>query len=240
MEHTGKICHVAKVHYIVNRNLINPQEDIMPILNDKVIDEVKKALQNIKNEVRLVLFTQAFECAHCQETHQLLEELCSANPLLNLEVHQFESDKEAVEKYDVDKIPAIAVMGEKDYGIRFYGIPAGYEFSSLLSAILMVSTGITKLNNDTRSFLDNLAKPVHMQVFVTPTCPYCPKAVILAHQMAFYSDKVKADMVEISEFPHLAQKYNVQGVPRTLINEKWFQEGAAPEHMIVAKIKESL
>lgn len=212
----------------------------MPILDDKVIGEVKKALQNMKKEVRLVLFTQAFECGYCKETHQLLEELSGLNPLLKLEVHQFESDREAVDEFGVDKIPAIVVMGEKDYGIRFYGIPAGYEFSSLLSAILMVSTGIVKLGDDTRAFLKSLAKPVHLQVFVTPTCPYCPQAVILAHQMAYASDKVIADMVEVSEFPHLAQKYNVQGVPRTTINENWFQEGAAPEQMIVAKIKESL
>lgn len=212
----------------------------MPILDDKVIGEVKKALQNMKKEVRLVLFTQAFECGYCKETHQLLEELSGLNPLLKLEVHQFESDREAVDKFGVDKIPAIVVMGEKDYGIRFYGIPAGYEFSSLLSAILMVSTGIVKLGDDTRAFLKSLAKPVHLQVFVTPTCPYCPQAVILAHQMAYASDKVIADMVEVSEFPHLAQKYNVQGVPRTTINENWFQEGAAPEQLIIAKIKESL
>ncbi len=212
----------------------------MPILDDKVIGEVKKALQNMKKEVRLVLFTQAFECGYCKETHQLLEELSGLNPLLKLEVHQFESDREAVDKFGVDKIPAIVVMGEKDYGIRFYGIPAGYEFSSLLSAILMVSTGIIKLGDDTRAFLKSLAKPVHLQVFVTPTCPYCPQAVILAHQMAYASDKVIADMVEVSEFPHLAQKYNVQGVPRTTINENWFQEGAAPEQLIIAKIKESL
>lgn len=140
----------------------------------------------------------------------------------------------------MDKIPAIAIIGEKDYGIRFYGIPAGYEFSSLLSAILMVSTGMVKLGEDTKKFLDKLSKPVHMQVFVTPTCPYCPQAVILAHQMAFYSNNVKADMVEVSEFPHLAQKYQVQGVPRTTINENWYQEGAAPEQMIIAKIEESL
>lgn len=212
----------------------------MPILDDKVIGEVKKALQNMKKEVRLVLFTQAFECGYCKETHQLLEELSGLNPLLKLEVHQFESDREAVDEFGVDKIPAIVVMGEKDYGIRFYGIPAGYEFSSLLSAILMVSTGIVKLGDDTRAFLKSLAKPVHLQVFVTPTCPYCPQAVILAHQMAYASDKVIADMVEVSEFPHLAQKYNVQGVPRTTINENWFQEGAAPEQLIIAKIKESL
>jgi len=212
----------------------------MPILDDNVLADVKKALQNMEKEVRLVLFTQAFECNYCKETHQLLEELITTNPLLKLEVHTFESEAEVVKRFAVDKIPAIAVMGERDYGIRFYGIPAGYEFSSLLSAILMVSTGVHRLSPEATGFLDNLQKDVHMQVFVTPTCPYCPQAVILAQQMAFYSDKVKADMVEISEYPHLAQKYSVQGVPRTTINEDWYQEGAAPESMIIAKIKEAL
>lgn len=212
----------------------------MAILDEKVLKDVEKALKNMKKEVRLVLFTQALECNYCKETHQLLEQVQGTNKLLKLEVHQFESDEKAVKKYNVDKIPAIAVMGEKDYGIRFYGIPAGYEFSSLLSAILMVSTGIHKLTEDGRKFLDNLAKPIHMQVFVTPTCPYCPTAVMLAHQMAFYSDKVRADMVEISTFPHLTQKYDVQGVPRTVINEKWYIEGAAQEPTVIGKIKEAL
>lgn len=212
----------------------------MPILDDKVMQEVTKALANMKNTVTLKLFTQSFECGYCKETHQLLEELTAANKLLKLEVFQFETDTEIVEKLGITNIPAIAVTGEKDYGIRFYGIPAGYEFSSLLSAILMVSTGVTKLTTETKAFLDNLKKPVHLQVFVTPTCPYCPPAVMLAHQLAFYSEQVKADMVEISEYPHLAQKYSVQGVPRTTINEKWFVEGAAPEAMLIAKIKEAL
>lgn len=215
-------------------------EENMPVLDDKVLGEVTKALQNMKKTVTLKFFTQPLECDYCKETHQLLEELITTNPLLKLEVHQFESDKEAVETYGIDKIPAIAVIGEKDHGIRFYGIPSGYEFSSLLSAILLVSTGVVKISEDGKKFLSGLTKPVHMQVFVSPTCPYCPQAVILAHQMAFYSDMVKADMVETSEFPHLTQKYSVQGVPRTVINEKWFQEGAAPEPMIIAKIKESL
>ncbi len=212
----------------------------MPILNEEVLADVKKALQNMKNEVRLVLFTQALECNYCKETHQLLEEVVSTSDLLKLEIHNFESDQEVVDRFQVDKIPAIAVMGEKDFGIRFYGIPAGYEFSSLLSAILLVSTGVHRLSADATKFLDSLKKDVHLQVFVTPTCPYCPQAVILAQQMAYYSDKVKADMVEISEFPHLAQKYAVQGVPRTTINEKWYQEGAAPEQMLISKIKEAL
>lgn len=212
----------------------------MPILDDKVIKEVKKALDSMQKPVTLMFFTQPFECAYCKDTHQLLEEMCAVNDKLSLQVHQFDSDKAAVETYGIDKIPAFAIVGEKDYGIRFFGIPAGYEFSSLLSAIMTVSTGITKLKPETMSFLDNLAKPVHLQVMVTPTCPYCTKAVILAQQMAYYSDKVKADMVEVTEFPHLAQKYSVQGVPRTIINEDSFMEGAAPEAMLLAKIKEIL
>lgn len=212
----------------------------MPILDEKTKTEVTKMLLPMIKPVILRLYTQPFECGYCKDTHTLLEELASLNGLLQLEVFQFDQDTEAVKKDAIDKIPAIAIIGEKDYGIRFYGIPAGYEFSSLLNAILMVSTGVVKLTTETKTWLDNLAKPVHIQVFVTPTCPYCPPAVILAHSLAFYSDKVKADMVEVSEFPHIANKYSVQGVPRSVINEKWFMEGAAPEAMLLSKIKEAL
>lgn len=212
----------------------------MPILDDKVIKEVAKALENMQKPVTLKFFTQPFECGYCKDTHQLLEEMVAVNPLLKLEVYQFDTDKEAVDAFGIDKIPAIAIVGEKDYGIRFFGIPAGYEFSSLLSAIMTVSTGITKLKPETLSFLENLAKPVHLQVFVTPTCPYCTKAVIMAHQMAFHSPMVKADMVEVTEYPHLGTKYSVGGVPRTVVNEDKFMEGAAPEAMLIAKIKEAL
>ncbi len=212
----------------------------MAILAENVLKDTKKALGNMVKEVRLVLFTQGMECNYCKETHQLLEEILGTNKLLKLEVHQFETDSDAAKQYGIDKIPAIAIMGEKDYGIRFFGIPAGYEFSSLLAAILMVSTGKHKLSEEGKKHLDALTKAIHLQVFVSPTCPYCPKAVMLAHQMAYYSDKIRADMVEISGFPHLVQKYSVEGVPRTVINEKWYLEGAAPEVMVIKKIQEAL
>jgi glutaredoxin-like protein len=128
----------------------------------------------------------------------------------------------------------------RDYGIRYFGIPSGYEFSSLIEDIMMVSSGQSGLSAATKEVLANLEKPVHLQVFVTPTCPYCPQAVLLAHKLAFESDKVKADMVEAIEFPHLSMKYQVQGVPRTVINETVHQEGAAPEAMLLAKLKEAV
>ena len=79
-----------------------------------------------------------------------------------------------------------------------------------------------------------------MQVFVTPTCPYCPQSVVLAHQMAIASPMVRADMVEATEFPQLAIKYQVMGVPRTVINETTYVEGAASEPMVLEKLQEAL
>jgi len=142
---------------------------------------------------------------------------------------------------NIDKIPAIAVLGpdDTDYNIRFYGIPSGYEFMSLLEAIKLVSAGQAELEPETLAFLEALEEPLHLQVFVTPTCPYCPRAVVLAHQLAFASDKVRSDMVEANEFPQLSMRYNVMGVPRTVINEDVFMEGAAPEQMLLEKLREA-
>jgi glutaredoxin-like protein len=215
-------------------------EDNMPMLDDKVKQEVKKILENMVKPITVKLFTQEMECGYCKETHDLLIDVASLNAKISLQIHDFAKDTEAVAKYGIEQIPAIVVEDEKDRNIKFYGIPAGYEFSSLLNALLMVSTGVLKLTAETKAWLDYNKQPINLQVFVTPTCPYCPAAVILAHQMAYYSDNVKAEMVEVSEFPHLAVKYGVQGVPRTTINGKEFVEGAAPEAMLLEKIKLSI
>ena len=210
------------------------------MLSDDVKAEVKKKFQELKGGVKLSVFTQKIECQYCAETRALVEEVGELSGKIEVRVFDFETDGEAVKKYRIDKIPALVVEGDRDFGIRFYGIPAGYEFSSLLEAIDMVSTGRADLEKDTLEFLKSLEKDVHLQVFVTPTCPYCPRAVVLSHAMAMVSDRVRADMVEATEFPHLGQRYGVRGVPKTVINETVSQEGAAPEGMMIEKIREAL
>ncbi|MCS6843079.1 MAG: thioredoxin family protein [Caldilineales bacterium] len=216
----------------------------MALLSEKDAKAVREMLAAAVTEpVKLVMFTQEFECAYCRETRQILEELAELSPLLAVEVHDFEAEKALAEAYGVDKIPAIAVLRagkdgqpDKDYGIRFFGIPSGYEFVSLLEAIKLVGGAPLSLSQKTLDKLAQLQQPLHIQVFVTPTCPYCPRAVVLAHQLAFASDKVRADMVEATEFPHLSYKYQVMGVPRTVINETIHIEGAVPEAMLVARL----
>ncbi len=216
----------------------------MPLLSEQDAAAVRGQFEEaLTRPVKMVMFTQEFECMYCRETRQIIEELEALSPLLTVEIYDFVADKELADQYGVDKIPAIVALtagedGEEDvdYGIRFYGIPSGYEFMSLLDAIKLVGGGELNLSQATLDKLATLEEPLHFQVFVTPTCPYCPRAVILAHQLAFASAKVTADMVEATEFPHLSNKYNVMGVPRTVINEDIHIEGAVPEPMLVSRL----
>jgi len=189
--------------------------------------------QGMKDDVRLVLFTQEMECAFCKETRQIAELLSSLSGKVTLEVYDFVKDAERAKEFQVDKIPALIPIGVKDFGIRFYGMPSGYEFMSLVDAIIDASKGTTNLTEKTKAIVKTIDQPIHIQVFVTPTCPYCPRAVRLAHQLAVESDYVRADMVESAEFPQLAQRYSVMGVPKIVINERIEFVGALPEDHFV-------
>lgn len=212
----------------------------MPLLNDQIKGQLEKEFKSLEGKVKLVVFTQEFECQYCGENRMLAEEVAAFSDKLSVEVYDFKADKEKVEKYRIDKIPAMVVEGEKDYGIRFYGLPAGYEFSSLVEAIKMVSSGESGLSDYSKHALKRLNKPVRIQVFVTLTCPYCPLAVQLANKAAMESDLITSEMVEAAEFPHLANKYKVFAVPKVVINEDIQFEGALPEHAFVEQILKAM
>ena len=216
----------------------------MALLSEQDQEHLRNEFAGLQAPVKLIVFTQEFECQYCRETRQIAEEVAELSDNISVDVYDFVADKEIAEQYNIDKIPATIVMvgGDEplDYGIRYFGIPSGYEFSSLIHDILMVGGGDADLATETQQWLADLTEPVHFQVFVTPTCPYCPPAVLLAHKMAMASDFVTADMVEAPEFPQLSRKYNVMGVPRTVINEEFHVEGAVPEHMLLAKMQEAI
>lgn len=119
--------------------------------------------------VKLAHFTQELNLEYGREARQLLQDLIALSDKLSLEVYNFLIDKEKVAEYAVDKVPATVVRNGKDYGIRFYGLPAGYEFSSLLDAIISVSRNDSGLKEETREKLRAVAQPLHLEVFVTPT-----------------------------------------------------------------------
>jgi len=209
----------------------------MSLLSESQKKQLQAQLsQNLLNPVTLNVFTQEYECDYCKENRELTQELSTLTDRIKLEIFDFMKDKEKVAQLGVDKVPATAILGRRMSHVKFYGVPAGYEFSTLLRDIIQVSREETELSPETRKALVGVKAPVHVQVFVTPTCPYCPGAVSLAHQFAMENSNIKADMVEISEFPQLAVKYNVMGVPKIVINENIEFVGLQPEEEFLRQV----
>ena len=142
----------------------------MAMLDDEVTAQLKAEFEKLVHPVRLAVFSQALADPESDQVRRLVEEVAALHPLLTAESYNFVLDKEKVEALKVARIPAIAILGaEKDYGIRMYGMPSGYEFGNLVDAITDVSRGDSGLTEETRAGLRELTQPVHIQVFSTPT-----------------------------------------------------------------------
>lgn len=227
----------------------------MPLLNESDKNTLRDEFSRLTARVRLVFFTQALGCDTCGMTEQILGAITSLSEKIELIKHNFAIDRDIVEKYAISRIPAIAIVrieenenaddartatSERDYGVRFYGVPSGYEFMSLVGAIMDVSSGDSGLSPESRTLLSQVNEPLHLQVFTTPTCPHCPTAVRLSQKMAIENENIHADMIEVTEFPELAQRYDVYGVPLTVANETIRFEGGAPEAYFLPTLLEQL
>jgi alkyl hydroperoxide reductase subunit AhpF len=142
----------------------------MALITDEVAEELRKEFQKLKDPVRLAVFSAALADPESEQVKRLVEELAALEPRITAESYNFVLDTEKVAALKVQRIPAIAILGAtKDYGIRMYGLPSGYEFGSLVDAILDVSSGDSGLSEPTREALKAVERPVHLQVFSTPT-----------------------------------------------------------------------
>ncbi|MBN2621655.1 thioredoxin family protein [candidate division WOR-3 bacterium] len=215
----------------------------MTILDEATKKEVSKIFSGMKDPVTLVVFSRddtiaipGRECPTCKDNESLMKEVAALSDKITCTVFDHVKDVAKAEEYGIDKIPATLVLGFRDHGIRMYGVPAGHEFSTLLNAISVVSTQESGLAPETKKALLELTKPVHIQVFVTLSCPYCAPAVMLAHRMALENDHITADMINAQEFPVIAQRHNVYAVPKIVINGTIQFEGALDESSLLQKV----
>jgi glutaredoxin-like protein len=209
----------------------------MGLLPDEHREHIRSQLaENMVNPVKIIMFTQEMECRFCSETRQLVNELATLTDKIKVEIHDFVADATIAKEFEIDKVPALIIMGEKDYGIRFYGFPYGYEFQTLMADLLMISRGKTDLAEETKAKLKEIKTPVHIKVFTTLTCPHCPAAASMAHKFAMENDLIKAEAIDVSEFPQLAVKHSVMGVPKIAVNEKVEFVGAVPENVFLEHV----
>lgn len=198
----------------------------------------------LKGRVRIDYFTQQRsaifipgreECAHCEEVQTLLEEIASLSHRISLNVRDFSREQALAASLAVDKVPATVIRGQTNRPLRYFGVPSGGQFSVLIQALLEAAA-TPLLQPESVRQLRRLKSDVRLQVLVTPECPYSPAVSLAGLRLALQSVRVKTDVVELEEFPQLAQRFNVRVVPTTIIGERVVLPGAMDEASLVQNV----
>jgi thioredoxin 1 len=178
---------------------------------------IEKFQRELQNEVNLSVFIGPDNKEYCDFTVQLCEELNGLDSRIKPTVYQ-NSDGKAT-GLGVTRTPTVLVGWDQGYKVKYTGAPAGQEAGGFIEAISLISRRDSGLREDSKAKLQNIDRDVSIQVYVTPSCPYCPRAVLLAHQIAIESKgQVESECVEASENMDLAMQFNVNSVPQQVIN----------------------
>jgi glutaredoxin-like protein len=234
----------------------------MTIIADRDRSTVQNLLaRELVEDVELLLFTRGrvntrgperYDGQSSAETRELLEQLVELSDRLHLTTYDLEQDDATATRYNVAAAPTVIVRRREpatdsagngacsSANVRFVGLPGGYEFSTLIADIVDVSKDRTDLSAGALGVVEAIDAPVHIQVFVTPSCPYCPRAVRLAHHLAMANPLIVAEAIEANEFQDLSERYGVRTVPKTVINDRIEFVGSLPEANMLEALLEAV
>jgi glutaredoxin-like protein len=211
----------------------------LAILKNHEREYVENVFKFLKEKVRISFFSQKPENQAGRETLDILKEISSISDKIHLTIYDLKENTSEAESYSIDKTPAIVVEGKKDYGIRFFGVPSGYLISSLIEGVVQLSKNESDLTDETKRKLSEVVNPIRLEVFVKADSPYSPTLANIAHRMALENEHISAHLINISDFPHLAMRYNIEDIPHTVVNGNISVEGALNEKDFTDKIIEA-
>ena len=214
----------------------------MSVLSADDRSEVNQVLTELDDAVTVHVFTED-ECEYCEQTLDLYDDVAGESEHVSVEIHDMDdplAEELGARKYD--GAPVTVITRGDVTGVRYFGIPSGQEFSSFLQDLIVVSRGAgeTPLPEEVREQVREIDQPVELKVFVTPTCPHCPRAVRVAHDMAVENDLIEADAIESQEFRELSQEYGVRGVPQINVNETGQFTGGLPPQRFLEEVRSAL
>lgn len=211
----------------------------MALLSAADQQTLRESLGAMAEPVTILFFTQLIDCPPCDETREILREITALTDRVTVDEVSLALETERAAQFGIDRVPGLVLLvgdAKTDTRIRFLGAPEGWDFLALVDAILAVSGGSPqKLSAKTIERLDQVTSPLSLHVFVTATCPHCPRAVALANRMAFHNPLITATTVQATEFFDLSRKYRVSGVPKTVVSNGNEILGALPESDFVAE-----
>lgn len=195
----------------------------MKLFNEDLQGQLKEVFAQMKNEITLAVFTDQGSCESCEETKQYMSEIEALSDKIHLKLYDLAEDAELAKAYKVERVPAtIFLNGASEFeGVKFYGIPAGHEINSFVSAVLEVSGAGEEAPQVLLDRLAKITEPVNIKVFITLACPHCAGAVQKAHKLALLSPMIEGEMIEAQTFGELSDKFNVSSVPKIVINDQY-------------------
>ncbi len=208
-------------------------------MDEETSKQVEERFQALDGKVSMHLFVESQDCLYCNDAKELASKIAELSEKIELTEHDLPEANDIASEMGIRFTPAIVLHGKEEYNLRFYGIPTGHEFGALISDIVDVSTESVQLPEEMIADIEAINRRVHIQVFTTPQCPYCPNVVRLAHQAAIINLKIESDMIETLEFKDLAQEYEVFGVPKAIFNEVLSVEGNITPEEFVDKLYEA-
>ncbi|HZP25722.1 MAG TPA: thioredoxin family protein [Dehalococcoidia bacterium] len=208
---------------------------MIPLREQELLRE--KFAAEMAGQVKVDFFTQKElsitvpgrqECEYCKPAGIMLRELSRLTGSISLRAHMIEDERQEAARYGVGRIPAIVIRDAASWYATFYGFPGGTLFPAFIQVLTDVSRGMSLLSEESQQRLMQLKDEVRLQVFVTTTCPYSPNTAHMAYHVAMASPLVHTEVIEITEFPDLYQRYNVQAVPLTLVTIGGLERAAIP------------
>lgn len=204
----------------------------------KVIGDEEE--QKLEREIELVFFTNKKGCNSCNDIEKLVSRIVSYNSFISVTTVNVSENKAKSLIYNVDKAPQIVIKQKnKHFGIKYKGMPSGHLIDNFVEAIRLVYYEQSGLSEEIKKELAGLEKEVHIEVIATPSCPKCPAMVSLAQRFAIESKYISVDIINAYDHRHIAQKYNVVGVPTTAINGKIVFPGAVGQKNLMQYIKQA-
>ena len=201
---------------------------------------VENKFRGLVDDLEIWLFSRETDWPPYREIKRLLEKLATITDKIKPELVNYDADKEKVERYGIKRVPALAIIGRKDYGIRYYCIPEGAELYNFLDDLVQISSGQADVSPETEAKLAQIKRPVQLEYFVSPNCPFAWPGERNLLKLAMANDLINLDIINVTDFREVAEKYGVRGIPVTVVNGKGKFYGALPEHEFVDAILANL
>lgn len=208
------------------------------LLNDGLRAQLKGVLARLEKNVTLVSIVDESNSKSI-ELRDLILDIADLDERVNAEVYNKGENVEVENKIHADKYPVVALLDSdnKYSGVKFHGVPGGHELNSFILAIYNLGSAGQQISEETLNNIKKIDKDINIKVCVSLSCHLCPDVVVSSQRIAIGNEKVEAEMIDISNFKEIKDKFKVMSVPAIIVNDEQIYFGAKKIDEIINLIK---